>query len=329
VSAERGRILVTSPVYDPAGAETGARLLAAGYAIDLQPRLGVRSPEELQALLGDAVGAIASTDPFTRDVIEASPALRVIARVGVGSDSIDREAADAAGVAIAITPGQNAETVADHALGLILALVRKIAVQDRAVRAGRWERVGAMAPGELFGRTVGLIGAGEIGRAVIRRLQGFGVTLVAYDPAVASLAGVEMLPSVEALLRRADIVSLHAPLIHATRHIIDAERLALMKPTALLVNTARGGLVDQPALLQALRDQRIAGAALDVFETEPPDAGEFAALETLILSPHLAGISHESIRRMTVMATDSVLRVLAGEMPATVINAEACRRRRP
>jgi phosphoglycerate dehydrogenase-like enzyme len=327
VTAERGRILVTWPGYDPADAGTGARLLAAGYAIDRQPRLGARSPEELQALLGDAVGAIVSTDPFTRAVIEAAPGLRVIARVGVGSDSIDRAAADERGVAIAITPGQNAETVADHALALILALVRKIAIQDRAVRAGRWERVGAMAPGELFGRTVGLIGAGEIGRAVIRRLQGFGVTLVAYDPAVASLPGVELLPLVEALLRRADIVSLHAPLIPATRHIINAERLALMKPTALLVNTARGGLVDQPAL-QALRRQAIAGAALDVFETEPPDAGELADLETVVLSPHLAGLSHESIRRMTVMATDSVLRVLAGEIPATVINGKACRRRR-
>ena len=327
MTADRGRILVTWPGYDPADAETGARLRAAGYAIDLQPKLGARSPEALKALLGDAVGAIASTDPFTRAVLEAAPGLRVIARVGVGSDSIDRAAADERGVAIAITPGQNAETVADHALALILALVRKIAVQDRAVRAGRWERVGAMAPGELTGRTVGLIGAGEIGRAVIRRLQGFGVALVAYDPAVGSLPGVELLPSVDALLRRADIVSLHAPLIPATRQIINAERLGLMKPTALLVNTARGGLVDQPTLLQALRQQTIAGAALDVFETEPPDAAEFADLETIILSPHLAGISHESIRRMTVMATDSVLRVLAGEIPGTVINGDACRRR--
>jgi len=326
VTAERGRILVTWPAYDPADAETGARLRAAGYGIDLQPRLGARTPGELQALLGDAVGAIASTDPFTREVIEAAPGLRVIARVGVGSDSIDRAAADERGVAIAITPGQNAETVADHALALILALVRKIALQDRAVRAGRWERVGAMAPGELFGRTVGLIGAGEIGRAVIRRLQGFGVALMAYDPAVASLPGVELLPSVEALLRRADIVSLHAPLIPATRHIINAERLALVKPTALLVNTARGGLVDQPALLQALRRQAIAGAALDVFETEPlASDSPLLSLSNVMLTQHVAGVTWESMRAMTAMAVDSVAAILRGETPPTIVNPQAGR----
>jgi D-3-phosphoglycerate dehydrogenase / 2-oxoglutarate reductase len=324
VTGEPARILVTWPGYDPLDPETGARLVAAGYEVDLQPKLGARSPEDLSSLLGDAVGAIVSTDPFTRDVIAAAARLRVIARVGVGTDSIDLAAASEHGIAIAITPGQNAETVADHALALILALVRKIAIQDRAVRDGRWERVGAMAPGELFGRTVGLIGAGEIGRAVIRRLQGFGVEIVAYDPAVASLPGVEVLSSVDDLFRRADIVSLHAPLLPATRHIVNAARLGLMKPTSVIVNTARGGLIDQPALLQALRRRQIAGAALDVFEAEPPDAGEFADLDNVVLSPHLAGLSHESIRRMTVMATDSVLRVLRGEMPGTVINREAC-----
>jgi phosphoglycerate dehydrogenase-like enzyme len=323
----KGRILVTFPGYQPDDPETGARLGSAGYAIDLQPKLGARTPAELSRLLGDAQGAIVSTDPFERAVLAGAPALRVIARVGVGTDSIDRAAATEHGVAIAVTPGQNAETVADHALALMLALIRKVAIQNEAVRAGRWERVGAMAPGELFGRTVGLIGAGEIGRAVIRRLNAFGVEILAYDPAVAALEHASLVP-LEELLRRSDIVTLHAPYLPATHHIIDGARLALMKPSAFLVNTARGGLVDQPALLEALRQGRIAGAALDVFETEPADATPFRDLPQAILSPHIAGISLESIRRMTIMATDSVLRVLAGEMPPTVINPEAGRNRR-
>ena len=323
MSGERPRVFVSWPGYSAADPETGRRLVDAGYALLLRPKTGARSPEELSALLGDAVGAIASTDPFDRAVLERAPRLRVVARVGVGHDSVDTAAATRRGVAVAVALGTNAGTVADHALALMLALVRKVTVQDAATRAGRWDRVGAMTPGELPGKTVGLIGLGRIGRAVARRLRGFEVVILGHDPFVPAVEGVEMLASVEELLRRADVVSLHAPLLPGTRDILSAGRLGLLRPSALVVNTARGGLLDEAALLAGLRAGRIGGAALDVFATEPPHAPSFEGVPNLILSPHNAGLSHESIRRMTAMATDNVLRVLAGEMPDTVVNREA------
>jgi phosphoglycerate dehydrogenase-like enzyme len=317
------RVFVSWPGYAADDPETGRRLLDAGYGLALHPKLGARSGAELKALLGDAVAAIVSTDPFTAEVIDGSR-LKVIARVGVGYDSVDRAAADRAGVAIATTPGQNAETVADHALALILALVRKVPEQDRLVRAGRWERVGPFAPGELPGRTVGLIGCGAVGGAVARRLRGFGVRILVHDPAAPAPKGAEP-AALDGLLASADVVSLHLPLLPSTRNLLDAGRLARMGPGALLVNTSRGGVVDEAALIEALRAGRLGGAALDVFADEPPDPAAFAGVPNLVLSPHLGGISRESIRRMTAMATDSVLRVLAGELPETIVNRDALR----
>ena len=161
-----GRIFISWPGYSADDPETGGKLRAAGYELLLEPKSGARSPEQLISLMRDAVGAIVSTDPFTEAAIRTNPSLRVIARVGVGTDSIDRAAADAARVAIAITPGMNAAAVADQTLAMILALTRKVTAQDRNVKEGRWERVGAMTPSELPGKIVGLVGAGAIGREV-------------------------------------------------------------------------------------------------------------------------------------------------------------------
>lgn len=318
----RSRIFVSWPGYDQNDPETGGRLVAAGYNLLLEPKTGARSPEQLTALMQDAVGAIVSTDPFTKDVIQANPSLRVISRVGVGTDSIDHAAARAARVAITITPGMNASAVADQTLAMILAVTRKVAAQDRNVKEGRWERIGAMTPSELPGKTVGLVGAGTIGREVARRLAGFDVRIVFYDPTVAALEGATALASLAELLATADIVSLHVPLIAETRNLIDAAAIAGMKPGALLINTARGGIVDEEALFSALDAGRLGGAALDVFEVEPPDPARLGRVPNLVCSAHMGGLSHESIRRMTVSATDSVLAVLAGRRPATVINPE-------
>lgn len=319
---DKSTIFVSWPGYSPESAETGARLVSAGYAVRLEPKLGARTEDELIALMGDAVGAIVSTDPFTAKAIRSNPNLRVIARIGVGTDSIDHAAAREARVAIAITPGMNAVPVADQTLAMILALVRKVIPQDANVKSGRWERVGASTPGELAGKTVGLVGAGTIGKAVAARLRGFDVNLLYFDDAVPQVAGAERVPALGALLERCDIVSLHAPLLPETRHMIDAAAIGRMKRDAVLINTSRGGLVDEDALFAALRSGRLGGAGLDVFAEEPPEASALEGVPNLVCSAHMGGLSHESVRRMTASATESVLAVLRGEKPSTVINPE-------
>ena len=317
------KIFVSSPGYDAMDPETGARLTAAGYAIDLKPRTGSRTPDQLSELLEGAIGAVASTDPFTEDVFARNPQLRIIARTGVGADSIDLAAATRHGVAVSLAPGLNIDAVADQAMAMILALVRKIVLQDTTVKAGRWERTGAFLPTEMKGKTVGVVGAGAIGRAVMQRLAGFGVDILYFDPAVGGVVGATHVATLGALLAASDVVTIHAPLTPETKHLINVDTIARMKRTAYVVNTARGPLIDQPALYAALREGRLAGAALDVFEQEPPEVTTFADVPNLIVSAHVAGISHEALRRLSTSATTSVLAVLAGECPPTVVNPEA------
>lgn len=301
--------------------------MAAGHQVNLQPKLGARSAAELGAMLGNAEAAIVSTDPFTADVIATHPHLKLVARVGVGYDSVDLVAADQHGVGISITPGLNAETVADQTLAMILALLRKVVEQDANVKAGKWERVGKATPSELFEKTVGLVGAGTIGRAVLRRLKGFGAKVIYFDEFVAELSGAERVLTLDALLQQSDIVSLHCPLTAATRKLIGPTTVPLMKRGALLVNTSRGPIVDQATVFAALRDEALGGAALDVFEEEPPGAPAFSGVPNLLTSAHMGGLSHESIARMTASATSSVLAVLGGEVPDTLINADTVRKR--
>ena len=317
------RVFVSWPGYSTSDPETGKRLVDAGYAVVLCPKTGARSAQELAAMLGGAVAAIVSTDPFTREVIEAQRNLKVIARVGVGTDSIDLAAASQQKVLVTITPGLNADTVAEHTLALILALIRKVVAQDILVKSGRWERVGEFTPGELAGRTVGLLGAGTIGRKVIQRLTGFDVKILFFDPVVKQADAATRIDSLVDILSASDVLSLHVPLTAETRLIIGSRELEQMKSTALVINTSRGSLIDSAALFSALRKGSLAGAALDVFEEEPPSAAMVRNVPNLICSPHLAGLSRESIRRMTVSATDSALAVLSGQIPSTAINAPA------
>jgi phosphoglycerate dehydrogenase-like enzyme len=310
--ARGGRVLVTWIGFDPEGPATGARLRAAGLEVVLAPKLGGRSPAEVADLVAGAVAAIVSTDPFDRAVFAAAPDLRVIARVGVGTDSIDLAAATAAGVIVTTTPGANRETVADHALAMILAAVRRIVEHDASVRRGEWNRVGALTPWDLHGTTVGLVGYGEIGRAVARRLRGFGVRLLVSDPALEAADGQPTV-ALRDLLVTADVVSLHLPLMAATRGLIGAAELAIMRRGAILVNTSRGGLVDEPALAAALATNRLRAAALDVFADEPRVPEALLAAPNLVLSPHVSGLSVRSIAEMTEAATGHVLDALRGE----------------
>ncbi|MGV1050333.1 MAG: phosphoglycerate dehydrogenase [Solirubrobacterales bacterium] len=313
-------VLVTWPDYDLNAQGLGGALAAAGLDIRLDPKRGRRRPEEMREIIGDVVGAIVSTDPFDAELLAACPSLRVIARVGIGVDSIDLAAATRCGVAVTVTPGANEDTVADHTLALMLAAVRRICEHDASVRSGAWNRTGLHTPWTLSGSTVGIVGYGRIGRLVEQRLRGFDVDVLVNDPA--QPADDPRAVGLEELLTESDVVSLHVPLVPATRHLIGAREIALMRRDAILVNTARGGVVDEPALLAALEAGRIRGAALDVFEDEPPPSPRLFDLPSLVLSPHNGGLSVESIEEMTRRATASVLDVLAGRAPKHLANPE-------
>jgi phosphoglycerate dehydrogenase-like enzyme len=312
------KVLVTWMDFDPDDVRTGARLREAGLQILLAPKTGARTPGDMTALVADAVAAIVSTDPFDRRVFAAAPRLRAIARVGVGTDSIDLEAATAAGVVVTTTPGANRETTADHALALILAALRRVVEHDASVRRGEWRRGGDLTPWELHRTTVGLVGYGEIGRAVARRLRGFEVELLVCDPAARPRRGLECVDLRE-LLRRSDVVSLHVPLTDDTAGLIGADELTLMRRTAVLVNTSRGALLDEAALADALGAGRLRGAALDVFADEPEVPRALGDLRNVVLTPHIGGLSVRSVASMTERATAHVLDALHGRPDASAV----------
>ena len=314
-------VLVTWPDYSATDHTLGGSLTAAGCQLNLNPKRGPRRPQEMRDLARNATAAIVSTDPFDEHTLAACPHLRVIARVGVGVDSIDLDAATRLGIIVTVTPGANENAVAEHTVGLILALVRRIAEHDGAIRRGEWNRTGEYAPWELAGCTVGLVGFGQIGQLVAQRLAGFDVEVLHNDPAHSDSGHPGFMP-LDTLLRRSDVVSVHAPLLPSTRHLLGRRELSLMKPHALLINTARGGVVDEQALIDALEAQDLRGAGLDVFEEEPPRSARLLKLANVVLSPHVGGISDRSTAAMTKRATESVLAVLGGRRPPHVANGQ-------
>ena len=318
------QVLVTWPDYDVESERLGGALTRAGLTVRLEPKNSERTPADVHALVAQAAAAIVSTDPFNADVLASNPQLRVIARVGVGVDSIDLEAATACGVAVTVTPGANESTVADHTIALMLAALRRLCEHDAGVRRGEWNRTGPNAPWVLSGATVGLIGYGRIGRLVRKRLEGFAVEVLVTDPVEPDDPGVTRVSLAE-LLAASDVVSLHAPLLPSTRGMIGTAELERMRPHAVLVNTARGGVCDESALADALESGRLRAAALDVFEQEPPLSSRLLALPNVVLSPHNAGLSVQSIEEMTRRATASVIDVLVGRHPEHLANPEVLR----
>jgi D-3-phosphoglycerate dehydrogenase / 2-oxoglutarate reductase len=301
-------------------------LRAAGLTLVGHDREGGLDEAGLIEALEGVVATIAWVEPYTARVLEARPELRIVARCGVGADSVDVDAATRRGVAVAMAYGTNHESVADFAFALMLALGSAIVPQDREVRAGLWQP--RIRPG-VWGRTVGIVALGRIGRAFATRCRGLGMRILAFDPATrpeeAAALGVELRP-LDDLLRESDFVSLHAPLGPSTRHMIDARALSLMKPGAFLINTARGGLVDEAALVRALADGTIAGAGLDVLEEEPPRPGSpLLALDNVLLAPHAAAVDEAGIRLMGEACVDNILRIRNGELPpeGRLLNPEA------
>ncbi|WP_417771790.1 C-terminal binding protein [Stappia sp.] len=270
------------------------------------------------AATGGAQVVLNNFAPMTRRVLAGLAPGATVVRYGVGTDNVDLEAARQLGVRVCNVPDYGIEEVADHAAALALALARRLRAFDAGIRAGDW-RIGAMveAVPSLRQATVGILGMGRIAQAFARRMAGFGCALIGHDPYVsnreAEARGIEPVPR-DALIARADILSLHVPLTPETRHVIDAKALARMKRGAILINVSRGGLVDDDALAASLSSGHLAGAGLDVFETEPlaPDAALRKA-PNAILSPHAAFYSDASVRRLQQLAAEEAMRALRGE----------------
>lgn len=270
------------------------------------------------ATMAEADVALVMATPMPRSLLEQAPRLRFIQKLGAGVDRIDTGYCGARGIAVARLHAGNAIPVAEHTVLLMLAACRHLPQLDAATRAGRWDKEEARGENRhLHGKTIGIVGFGAIGRQVARLLSGFGVTLVYFDPVRASPSdeaafGVRPL-GLDALLAEADVVTLHLPLLPATEGLISAERIARMKPGALLVNAARGGLVDEEALAEALRSGHLFGAALDAFAEEPPVGSPLLALPNTVVTPHCAGATIDNFASVASRAAENVGRFLRGE----------------
>ena len=303
------------PSYD----QEEALLAQAGAQFVLRPARG--SADAAVEAVRDATIVLVRESPLPRRAIEAMARGRAVIRYGIGVDNIDQQAARERRIAVANVPDYGTDEVSSQAVALLLALNRRLLLHDRQVRAGRWS-TGVIAPmHRLRGRTLGLVGFGRIARMTLDKLSGFGFgRVIVHDPSPELPPGVEA-ADLDTLCRESDVVSLHAPLTAHTRHMIDTRRLALMKPGAVLVNTARGGLVDLDALQAALTQGRLAGAGLDVFDPEPPDAAHpLFALDSVVVTPHIGWYSEEAMRDLQRKAAEEAVRVLRGEPPLHWLN---------
>jgi D-3-phosphoglycerate dehydrogenase / 2-oxoglutarate reductase len=297
-----------------------------GHDVELRV-LACRTPEEVAAQAGEADVLINQYVPITAAVLDALPRCRLVVRYGVGVDNVDLQAAAERGVWVANVPDYGRDEVADHTLALALALLRGVVALDRSVRDGTWDLDPARPLRRLATLTWGVVGCGAIGTAVAGRAAGLGMRVLGYDlPTVRSEAPIERVP-LEELLEEADLVSLHAALTPDTRHLVGAAALARMRPTAHLVNTARGGLVEEAALLAALDDGALAGAALDVLEHEPPDelGWRLARHPRVVATPHAAWYSEEAFHTLKSEVAREALRVLGGGAPRSPVNTPAAR----
>ena len=318
----RALVYLTFPVPD----DVLARIEAECATVPFGER-GKPAKPDLLAAVSDIDGVLGTTRvPFDEEVFAAAPRLRVVSNFGVGYDNIDVAAATRHGVLVCNTPGVLSDAVADLTLGLIVALARRLIDSERSVREGQWGRGAAQLGSDLKGKTLGIIGLGRIGREVARRAQPFGMQVCFHDQFREPGADFAycLYRDLDDLLREADFLSLHVNLSDETRHSIGARELALMKPTAYLINTSRGQVIDQPALAEALRNGTIAGAALDVLEREPPAEDDpILGAPNVIVLPHIGSATRETRRAMLDLAVDNLLAALRSERPPCVVNPEA------
>ena len=298
-------------------------LSAEGFAVDLKP--GVTS-EQLKTVIGgyDAL-IVRGRTRVTAELLRSADLLKVVGRAGTGVDNIDVEAATRKGVIVMNTPGGNAISTAEHTFSLLLALARNIPEAHTSLKQGMWERKKFIGT-ELFGKTIGIIGLGKVGREVARRCLSFGMIVVGYDPVlsieVALKLGIE-LADLEDVLRRSDFISLHTPLTEETRNLLNEHTIGKCKKGVRIINCARGGIVDEEALLKALESGHVAGAALDVFEKEPPTNDRLIRHEKLVVTPHLGASTEEAQEKVAILIAEQIVDLLKGRGFAGVVNAVA------
>ena len=323
-----GVVVVTDHVFDHLDRE-GELLAAAGH--ELRYDGNASGPEEILERAREADAVLNCYAPMPAEVIKGLSRCRVIARYGIGIDTIDLDEATSRGILVTNVPDYCVDEVSDHALALILSLERGVPRLDRSVRAGSWELTWAPSIRRLRGVRLGLVGFGRIARALGIKAAAVGFTIAATDPFVSDdsmrEARVEPL-TLDQLLASSDVISIHAPLTAESHHLIGREQLACVKPGAFLVNTSRGALVDTVALIEALEDGPLAGAGLDVLETEPPNPDDpLLRRPDVVITPHAAFFSRESVAELQRKAAEQVVAALAGATPRYAINADAIARR--
>lgn len=314
------KVLIVQPIH-----ESGIKVFDDRFEVKVAPDPSV---ETVKREIKGVEGVVVRTAPFTREIIAAADSLKVIARHGVGVDNIDVRAATERGILVVNTPDANAVSVAEHTITAIGALAKRLLSMDLATRRGEWEVRNEYKAVDLDGKVLGLVGIGRIGTMVARKAAAaFNMRVIAYDPYVRSETAAEnnitLYSDLDRIFQEADVVSLHTPLTPETRGLVNEERLALMKASAFLINFSRGGVVDEDALYKALKNGLIAGAALDVFEEEPPPHNHpLFELDNVLLSPHSAALTKECVVRMATGAAQGVVDVLTGKRPQYVVNPE-------
>lgn len=311
------KILVTDPI-----AEEGLEILKSKKRCEVSIKTKL-SPEELVSLIGDYEALIIRSDTkVTKEVIEAGKRLKVIGRAGEGVDNIDLEAATKRGIIVMNTPGVNTISAAEHAISLLLSLSRNIPQANTSLKGGKWER-GKFQGVEVYNKLLGIIGLGKVGRHVGKRAQGLGMKIIAYDPHISEeplrKEGIELVDLKE-LFSRSDYITIHTPLSKETEHLIGEKEFHLMKEGVRIINCARGGIIDEPALYKAIKSGKVAGAALDVFEKEPPLSSPLLSLKEVIATPHLGASTQEAQEKVAKEIAGQVIDALSGKIVRNAVN---------
>lgn len=314
------KILITDHIH-----KAGIELLQQSEIGEVEVATELSKDELLEKVKEADALIVRSKTKVTREIIEAGKKLKVIGRAGVGVDNIDLESATKRGIVVVNAPEATSITVAEHTLGLMLALARKIPQANASLKSGKWEKKKFLGV-ELRGKTLGVIGLGRIGTQVVKKAKAFEMKILAYDPYISKEKAEELgvkITSLEELLKNSDFITLHVPLTKQTKGMISKKELQLMKDGAYLINCARGGVIDERALYEALAIKKLAGAALDVFEKEPPVGNPLLNLDNVVVTPHLGASTEEAQRLASMIVCEEVLKVLRNEPPRNVVNMPA------